>query len=259
MTMIENATKKKLRAGELALGFGVQHLRSAATPMIAAATGHDWLFIDMEHGAFSVQEATQICLAALPTGVTPIVRVTAATLDDGARALDNGAMGVIVAHVEDESEAKRIVQAYRYPPHGKRSWGGPCAPYRFKPPAAAEAQDALNEAILLVAMIESPEAVRNADEIAAVEGIDVLLIGTSDLSAELGVAGQISHPLVQDAYQTVMAACRAHGKTLGMGGVYDETTAAAYVKLGARMVLTGSDHSYLMAGAQARSTVLRAI
>ena len=97
MGPIENLTKQKLRAGELALGFGVHHLRSSGTAMIAAATGHDWLFIDMEHGAFSVQEATQICLAALSTGVTPIVRVTAANLDDGARALDNGAMGVIVA------------------------------------------------------------------------------------------------------------------------------------------------------------------
>ena len=259
MGPIENLTKRKLRAGELALGFGVHHLRSSGVAMIAAATGHDWLFIDMEHGAFSVQEATQICLAALSTGVTPIVRVTAANLDDGARALDNGAMGVIVAHVEDALEAKRIVQAYRYPPHGKRSWGGPAAAYRYQSPPAAEAQAALNEAILLVAMIESPEAVRNADEIAAVDGIDALLIGTSDLSAEMGVSGQIAHPLVQDAYQTVGAACKAHGKALGMGGVYDEVAAAMYVKGGARMVLTGSDHSYLMAGAQARSSLLRSI
>ncbi|MFY7961003.1 MAG: HpcH/HpaI aldolase family protein [Elsteraceae bacterium] len=259
MRPIENATKRKLRAGELTLGFGVHHLRSAGVAMIAAATGHDWLFIDMEHGAFSVQEATQICLAALPTGVTPIVRVAADALDEGARALDNGAMGVIVPHVEDAIQAKRIAQAYRYPPLGKRSWGGPAAAYRYQSPPAAEAQAALNDAILVVAMIESPEAVRNSDEIAAVDGIDALLIGTSDLSAELGVSGQIAHPLVQDAYQTVGAACKAHGKALGMGGVYDEATAAMYVKGGARFVLTGSDHSYLMAGAQARSALLRSI
>jgi 2-keto-3-deoxy-L-rhamnonate aldolase RhmA len=78
VALFENGAKRKLQAGELALGFGVAHLRTAATGMIAAATGHDWLFIDMEHGAMSVHEATQICLAALPTGITPIVRVASA-------------------------------------------------------------------------------------------------------------------------------------------------------------------------------------
>src|SRR5690348_11236012 len=72
MPLIENRTKLKLQAGELALGFGVHHLRTSATAMIAAAADHDWLFIDMEHGALSVHEATQLCIAAIPTGITPI-------------------------------------------------------------------------------------------------------------------------------------------------------------------------------------------
>src|SRR5215475_9377022 len=93
MTLIRNEAKRKLMAGELALGFGVHHLRTSATGMLAAATGHDWIFIDMEHGAFSMHEATQICIAALTAGVTPIVRVAADAVDEGARALDNGAMG----------------------------------------------------------------------------------------------------------------------------------------------------------------------
>src|SRR5689334_13300203 len=108
MPIVQNAAKRKMQQGQLALGFGVHHLRTAATPMLAAATGHDWLFIDSEHGAFSVQETTQLCLAALATGITPIVRVCAGALDEGTRALDNGALGIVVPHVNTEAEARRV-------------------------------------------------------------------------------------------------------------------------------------------------------
>ncbi len=225
--------------------------------MLAAAAGHDWLFIDMEHGALSVHEATQICIAALPSGVTPIVRICAGALDEGTRCLDNGALGVIVPHVDTAERAKEIAHAYRYPPLGHRSWGGPPAAFGFAPPGNAEAQAALNDAVLVVAMIESPQAVANAREIAAVEGIDALLIGTSDLTAELGISGQIGHAKVTEAYEKVGAACKAHGKALGMGGVYDKENASRYIKGGARLVLSGSDHNYILAGAKARSEVLR--
>jgi 2-keto-3-deoxy-L-rhamnonate aldolase RhmA len=260
MTLIRNETKRKLKAGELALGFGVHHLRTSAVGMLAASCGHDWIFIDMEHGAFSMQEATQICIAALATAVTPIVRVAADAIDEGARALDNGAMGIVVPHVDTRAQAERIVRAYRYPPAGTRSWGGPSAAFRFTPPGHAEAQALLNDEILVIAMIESREAVSNADAIADVAGIDVLLIGTSDLSADLGIAGQIGHPEVQAAYQTVAAACRNNGKILGMGGVYDREWATRYIKdSGARLVLSGNDHSYLVAGATQRTELLRSI
>jgi len=251
--LVPNATKARMAAGEVALGFGVHHLRSAAAPTLAAATGHHWLFIDNEHGAFSAHEVAQLCIASLPTGVTPIVRACANAIDEATRALDNGAQGIVMPHVDTAKEARRIADAFHYPPQGHRSWGGPPAIYGYRPPAMAEAQKAINAEILTVVMIESPEAVKNADAIAAVDGVDVLLIGTSDLSSELGVAGQMGHPKVIDAYETVGAACRKHGKVLGMGGVYDEEHASRYVGMGARFVLTGSDHSYVVMGAAARS------
>ncbi len=167
MSLVENATMKKLRAGGIALGFGVHHLRTAAAGMIAAAAGHDWLFIDMEHGAFSQDDVAQICIAALPTGVTPIVRICAGALDEGTRALDNGAAGVIVPHVDTIDQARRIAAAFRYPPLGSRSWGGPPALYGYKAPGNAEAQAAINPEILVVAMIESTEGLTNAAEIAS--------------------------------------------------------------------------------------------
>jgi 2-keto-3-deoxy-L-rhamnonate aldolase RhmA len=253
MALTINTTKQRLKAGKMALGFGVHHLRTVAVPILANATGHDWIFIDTEHGAFTIQETTQLCIAALPTGVTPIVRVCAGAIDEATRALDNGALGIVVPHVDTAADAKRIAAAFHYPPMGHRSWGGPPAIYGFRAPSNAEAQAAINDQILTVVMLESPEAVRNADAIAAVEGVDVLFIGTSDLTAELGISGQMGHAKVVEAYQTVGEACRKHGKTLGMGGVYDEENASRYVAMGARFVLTGADHTYIMSGASQRS------
>ena len=170
MPLVPNNTKRKMQAGSVALGFGVHHLRSAAAPVVAAATGHDWLFLDNEHGAFSVSEIAQLCIASLPTGVTPLVRVCASAIDEATRALDNGALGIVMPHVDTAKEARRIAEAFRYPPLGRRSWGGPPAIYGYQPPAMAEAQKAINDEILTVVMIESPEAVKNASDIAAVDG-----------------------------------------------------------------------------------------
>ena len=259
MPLPPNAIRQRLARNELALGFGVHHLRSSGTGMIAAAAGFDWLFIDMEHGAMSVQEATQIAIAALSQGVTPIVRCCKDAIFEGTRALDNGAMGVVVPHVDTAEEARAVASAYRFPPIGTRSWGGPPFAYAMKPPAVAQAQVELNEAILVTVMIETPEAVEAADAIAAVPGIDALMIGTSDLTASMGIAGQIGHAKVKAAYEAVGAACKRHGKTMGMGGVYDEVHATTYIGLGARLLLSGNDQTFLMAGATARAQFLRSL
>jgi len=257
MPIVENTTIRKLRAGGLALGFGVHHLRTGAVGMIAAATGHDWLFIDTEHGAFSQDDVAQICIAAIPTGITPIVRVCADAIDEGTRALDNGAAGIVVPHVDTVEQARRIASAFRYPPLGTRSWGGPPALFGYKAPGNAEAQAGINPETLVVAMIESPEGVANAAGIAAVDGIDALLIGTSDLTAAMGISGQILHPRVEQAYRSVGADCTKAGKFLGMGGVYQPDAMKHYIELGARFVLTGSDHAYIMAGASLQSAAMR--
>ena len=118
-----------------------------------------------------------------------LVRVCADAIDEATRALNNGAFGIVMPHVDTAKEA-RLLPGVPLPAEGRRSWGGPPAVYGYQPPAMAEAQKAINDEILTVVMIESPEAVRNSADIAAVDGIDVLLIGTSDLSSELGIAGQ---------------------------------------------------------------------
>ena len=153
MPIIPNTSLNRLRAGKTSLGFGVSHLRTVAAPMLAKAAGFDWLFIDMEHGAFSVHEATQLCLASLNTGVSPIVRVCTDALDEGTRALDNGAQGLVIPHIDTPAQAKRIADAFHYPPRGTRSWGGGIAQFGFLPPPVAEAQEIINNETLIVAMI----------------------------------------------------------------------------------------------------------
>jgi 2-keto-3-deoxy-L-rhamnonate aldolase RhmA len=259
MALLGSDALKKLRAGELTLGLGVTHLRGSAVPMLAKAAGYDWLFIDAEHGTISTQEISQICLAALPNGVAPIVRVCAGALDEGTRALDNGALGVVVPHVDTVEQALGLVAAFRYPPQGHRSAGGPAAQFGFRPPPSAEAQRLLNAEILVVPMIETPQAVANAERIAAINGIDALLIGTNDLALEMGIAGQLGHERIAAAYRTVAEACRRHNKVLGMGGVYDEALTARYIDMGARMILAGNDHGLLLDALTKRVEFLRGV
>ena len=259
MTLAHNAAKRKLRQGDIALGFGLLHLRSSAAPMLAMAGQHDYLFMDMEHGAFSVQEATQICLAALGVGIAPVVRICAGALDEATRLLDNGALGIVVPHVDTRKQAQRIADAFHYPPMGTRSWGGPPPIYGYMAPHVADAQKAINDEILTVVMIESPEGVKNADEIASVDGIDVLLIGSFDLTSELGIAGQMGHQKLIDAYQAVGDACRKHGKALGMGGINDDVDARRYIAMGSRFIGTGNDHSFIVSGSIERAKFYRGL
>jgi 2-keto-3-deoxy-L-rhamnonate aldolase RhmA len=259
MALLGSDALKKLRSGELALGLGVHHLRGSAVPMLAKAAGYDWLFIDSEHGTISTQEISQICIAALPTGVAPIVRICAGALDEGTRVLDNGALGIVVPHVDTAEQARDLVAAFRYHPLGHRSAGGPPAQFGYRPPPTAQAQKVLNDELMVVVMIETPQAVENAERIAAIDGIDALLIGTNDLSLEMGMAGQLGHERIKAAYRTVAEACRRYKKVLGMGGVYDEEVAARYIGMGARLILAGNDHNLLLDALTKRAQFLRGL
>ena len=157
-----NKTKQKLLAGERVIGLGVSLLRGAAAPMLAKAAGYDWIFIDREHGALTEDDAAQICLASLPHGITPIVRVCEGALDEATRALDTGAQGIVVPHVDTVEGARAVVSALRFAPRGTRSWGGGSAIWGFRPPPIGEAMNQVDNEILLAVMIETPDAVANA-------------------------------------------------------------------------------------------------
>ena len=164
MTIIANAAKQKLAAGELAIGFGLRSMRTVDAGRIAAACGFDWLFIDMEHGSYDVDLACQISVAALDSGITPIPRVPGHQHFHASRVLDGGAMGVVVPHVSTVAEAKAAVDHCKFPPVGHRSMVGGLAQLGYGGGGSVANQaKIMNDNTLVVVMLETPEAIENAD------------------------------------------------------------------------------------------------
>jgi 4-hydroxy-2-oxoheptanedioate aldolase len=252
-----NPARERLQKGELCLGMGLRQARTVDIAPAMATCGFDWLFIDLEHGTMPLDIAMQISVAALTAGITPLVRVPSGQYSLATRVLDGGALGIVMPHVDTAEEAQAIVRHLKYPPLGHRSMGGGLPYFGFRAVPTGEAAAKINAETLVVVMLETPQAIANADALAAVEGVDVLLVGTNDLMMEMGLPGQFAHPEVARAYEQVIAACRKHRKWPGMGGVYAEELLAKYLAMGMQMLLVGNDLSMLMAGATQRAKFLR--
>ena len=251
MPVLKNIAKERLQQGGLAVGLGLRQLRTADAGLIAAACGFDWLFIDCEHNSMDLSTACDIATAALGQGITPIVRVTGKEAHHSTRVLDNGALGVVVPHVDTVEEAQAIADQCRYPPIGHRSIAraNPVAGFESLP--IDQFCQEINAQTLVVVMLESPQAIENVDAMAQVDGIDVLLIGTNDLCAEMGIPGEFGHDRVTDAYRTTIEACRRHGKFPGMAGITEEALQERYVGMGAQLLLADQDLRLMMrAGTQ---------
>jgi 2-keto-3-deoxy-L-rhamnonate aldolase RhmA len=254
---VRNPARERLMKGELAIGIGLRQARTVDIAPVMVQAGYDWLFIDLEHNSMTLDMAVQISVAANAAGISPIVRVPNGQYDMATRALDGGAFGIVMPHVDTAEEARTVVDRLKYPPDGHRSAAGAMPQLGFASVPQAEAVKLINDNLLIVVMLETPMAIANAEAIAAVPGIDVLLIGTNDLTMEMGLPGQVTHPDVAKAYETAAAGCKKHGKWLGMGGVYNEEGMSRYVGLGARMILGGNDLPLLVQAATARSQFLR--
>ncbi len=254
----ENHAKRMLKANQLVLCMGVNQLRTPNIAMIAAACGFDAVYIDLEHNPTSLETAAGVCIAALGMGLTPIARVTSHDPHDATRILDCGAQGVMVPHVQNDTEAMAIVEACLYAPHGHRSafGSGPALGYSAMP--QAEVCHILNDETLLMAMIETPQAVANAEAIAAVEGIDVLHIGSSDLSTEMGIPGQYKHERMVHAFEAVARAARNEGKAFGVGGIREDFEFQSWlISIGMRYLTGGSDVGYILSAGRADVKRLR--
>ena len=257
-SVVRNNVKEKLARGEVAASITVRLVRGIEIVRIAKTAGFDSLYVDLEHSSLSVDATGQICMAALEAGLAPLVRVPANTGENIQRALDGGALGIIAPNVRGPEEARAVVAAAKYPPQGQRGASGALPHLHYRSFPAAEANAALNAATMVVVQFESAEAVANAEEIVGVEGVDMVLIGTNDLLADMGLAGQFDHAAVRDAYAKTIAACRKHGKHCGVGGLASRPKLVAeLVKMGARFVSTGTDLAFLLAEATHRAKQVR--
>lgn len=253
--MLRNPARERLERGELALGIGLRLARSADIAAAMRAAGFDWLFIDLEHGAMSLETAAQICIAALGAQITPIVRVAADALSEGTRLLDNGALGIVVPHVDSVEQAQAVAARFRYPPRGGRSVTLSLPFFDHGPVAAAHVVQVLDPMTLVVAMIETPQAVASVAEIAAVPGIDILLVGARDLSMTMEVDAK--DPTVRDACARVAKACRTHRKWAGVTGIDDPVLMGDCQSWGMRFILTGMDLPLLVEAAAKRCALAR--
>ena len=252
--IVRNNVKEKLARGEVVASMTVRLSRSIEIARLAKTAGFDSIYVDAEHSSLSLETTGQICIAALEIGIAPFVRVPSTRPEHVARVLDGGALGVIAPHVRSAEEARAVVRAAKFPPLGERSHAGVLPHLHYRSFPTAEVNAAMNEATMVVVQFETADAIERAEEIAAVDGVDMVLMGTNDLLADMGLAGQYEHARVRDAYQRTIAACRKHRKHVGVGGLATRPALAAeFVKMGARYVSTGTDLAFLLAESTARA------
>jgi 4-hydroxy-2-oxoheptanedioate aldolase len=249
--------RARIDADELVICMGIAQARTVDIPMIAAACGFDAISIDLEHTSTSLETASMLCAAAIGFGLTPMVRVPSHDHQYMTRVIDTGAVGVTVPHVDTRAEADKIVEICKFAPLGKRSAYGPGPVNRYQAAPFKEVFEFYNQRTILCAMLETPKAIERADEIASVNGLDMILIGPYDLTTEMGILGDFRNARFRECMEAAAKACRKHGKILGVAGIPDEELLAEYVALGLRFINAGNDVGYFRQAAQAHAGRLR--
>ena len=221
--MLENRVKAKLAAGEPAFGCFVRTPEPSLIEYVAML-GWDFLVFDAEHGTLQPREVEDLCRAVEPRGTTPIVRVTTNDPPTILRFLDTGAHGVHVPWVNSVAEVERAVQSVKYTPRGIRGLAGSRASEWGINEPIGEYVKRANRETLVVIHIETQDAVDAVDEYIAIDGVDVLFLGPTDLSQSLGHPGDLRHADVVRAMERVADAVVGSGKTLGIyAGTVDMT------------------------------------
>jgi 2-keto-3-deoxy-L-rhamnonate aldolase RhmA len=207
-----NTVKDQLIAGKPVYGLTItaNNIEVAAQ---AATTGFDFLWFEMEHSPITLETIRNIILTTKNSQAMPIARVPVNELWTAKRVLDAGAIGVIFPFVSTSELAKKAVAGCRYPPLGKRGSGASLANFRWS--ETEKYYDFADKNILVIAIIEEEIALQNIEEIASTPGLDVIFIGTSDLSFSLGLRGEQNHPKLEEAILKVVNTAKKHNKFLG--------------------------------------------
>jgi 2-keto-3-deoxy-L-rhamnonate aldolase RhmA len=242
----KNPLKELLRRGESAIGVVVT-VNNVEVAARMAALGFDFLWIETEHSPLSLETIRNIVLATRGLPAVPLARPPVNELWTAKRLLDMGVLGVIFPFTNSAELARRTVAACRYPPAGLRGSGADLARLRW--PEPENYYDFADESVLVVAMVEDVEGLSRIDEIAAVPGIDVIFIGTSDLSFSLGLRGGQHHPRLDAAVAKIAAAVKRHGKILGRPA-RTPGELRRFEAQGFRFFMIGSELDLLEAGAR---------
>jgi len=239
-------TKEKLRSGRPSLGGWIM-IGHPTVAELMAGEGFDWIGVDLEHTSTDIRMFHEMALATKGTGCDLLARLHSCDPVQAKLVLDAGAAGIIVPTVNTPEEAARAVGMAKYPPEGFRGAAFCRASDHGRNFAAYYA--AHNEDVLVVVMLEHIDAVRRADEILATPGIDAALIGPYDLSASMGLAGQVEHPLVVAAEQTILEACLRRRVAPGIHVVSPERAVLdRRLEAGFRFIACGLDTLFIMRG-----------
>ncbi|HEV6952624.1 MAG TPA: aldolase/citrate lyase family protein [Promicromonospora sp.] len=222
---------------------------SPAVAEICAGSGLDWLLVDGEHSPIGLESTTELLRAVAPYPITPVVRAPSGDAVVLKQLLDLGAQNVLVPMVDTAEQAAEVVRAVRYPPRGVRGVGSALSRGARWNRVEGYMRDA-DRYVSLVVQVESATAVDNAAEIAAVDGVDGVFVGPSDLAASMGLLGQQTHPDVVAAVRRAVDAVRATGKPVGVNA-FDPEVAQAYLDAGVTFVLVGADVALLARGSEA--------
>lgn len=238
--MKPNRLRQVAKEGRIPVGTMVWEFGTRGMPKILESADLDFVLIDMEHSTFDGERVADLLALFKATPIAPVVRVPQRMYHFLARAMDAGALGVMVANVETTGQAREIVDAVKYAPMGHRGVGLGAAHTDFLVPDPATYFREANENTTIIAMIESPAGVKNADAIAALPGIDVLWVGHFDLTQEMGIPAQFHHPDFLEALRVVVAAARRHGKLAGISpGVPEQ--AEEWITTGFNLISWGND------------------
>ena len=212
--MRKNPVKEKLRRGEAVVG-AFCNIPSPAAVEILGLLGFDFAIIDAEHGIPDLETVEHMVRAAEAVGITPLVRIALNLQQNILRYLDAGAMGIQIPLVNSVAEAEAVVRSAKYPPVGRRGLAGVrAAGYGIRRPLGDYVKMA-NEETLVIVQIETMDAVRNAEGIVKVDGIDAIFVGPTDLSSSMGYPGQPSHPDVVATIERIGRIANAAGKASG--------------------------------------------
>jgi 4-hydroxy-2-oxoheptanedioate aldolase len=251
----DRSFRDRTLAGATLIGLFLD-LGSPGSAELCAAVGYDWLLVDLEHGAGTEADLPGMLRAVELGGPTALVRPQSGERIRIGRALDMGARGIMVPRLESADQAREAVTFLRYPPDGIR---GVATRVRGAGLGVVGHADIhrLNERVVGIIQIESVGGLRDADAIAAIDGVDVLFVGPADLSHSLGIPGQVQHPDYLAALERVVAACRAHGKAAGIL-VYDTAVVPRHLELGFTFVGIGSDAAFVANEAKRYLAAVRA-
>ena len=254
MTAADNgpALLDRLRRGDPTFMMAIRGARTPEVMHIARSTGHHAVLIDLEHSTMSTDVAATLCITADALGLTPLVRIPEREYGMIGRLLDGGAHGIVAPRIETAQQARDVAGACRFAPHGQRSQLNQVPGLGMRPTPAAELNRTLNQTTIVQILIETPLGVVNAEEIAAVDGVDMLAFGANDFTAELDIPGQYDDPRVRHAVAALAEACRKHDRFLMVGGIGDPATMRSLLPLGVcSLVMTGTDSGQLYQGAKA--------